>query len=431
VTNQSQAAAHHVTVRNRVPANAQFVRATPRPGASEPETIWRLGTLQPGESRDLTLVLRPTGGEVNCCARVSFEHGQCVTTRVARPALSLRKTGPTQVVLYDPVTFRLEVTNTGQTPLSDVIVSDTLPHELRFDSGTPAPEGRDPLTWNLGTIAPGQQRVIEYRALTMQEGSFSNRAVATAAGGLREETISQLTVGKSQLSLTMVGPQRRYANLPAVFELTISNPGNANASSVTVTNPLPAGTKLVSASDGGVLIENEVRWSVGTLAPGAKKTLKLQLAAQMPGEVVNRATARADRDLTAQAEAKTLFQGVAGLSANLTGPGLVEVGREVSYILEVKNTGTESVNDVKVTATIPGQLQATDAQGPSKSTIQAEKVTYQALVLKAGETIRYLIYVKALKAGDVRFRVEIEARELTAGPLREEASTTVFEESGR
>ena len=52
-------------------------------------------------------------------------------------------------------------------------------------------------------------------------------------------------------------------------------------------------------------------------------------------------------------------------------------------------------------------------------------------VLKAGEEIRYLIYVKALKPGDVRFRVDIEAKELTAGPVREEAGTTIFEDVSR
>lgn len=434
VANQSPAAAHHVTIRNPVPANARYVRATPAPVARDPEIVWRLGTLQPGQCRELVLVLRPTGGDISCCARVAFEHGQCVTTRIgrpARPALSLRKTGPSQVVLYDPVTYRLEVRNTGPTSLTDVVLTDLLPPQLRYDGGNPAPEQRSLLTWNLGTLAPGEQRVIEYRALTTEEGTFSNRAAVTAAGGLREEATSRLTVGKSQLSLTMIGPERRYANLPAAYELTVSNPGNAPVANVTVANPVPAGTKLVSAGDDGRQVENEVRWVVGTLAPGAKKTLRLELAADMPGEVVNRATAKADRDLSARAEVKTLFQGVAGLTAKLTGPGPVEVGQEVAYVLVVKNTGTDSAGDVKVTATVPAQLQATDAQGPAKAMLQADKVTYEPVALKAGEEIRYLIYVKALKAGDVRFRVDIEAKELSAGPVREEAGTTIFEDPGR
>src|SRR5262249_8937087 len=113
VVNDSRAAAHHVTVRNPVPANARFVRATPEPTFREPELVWRLGTLAPCASREIVLVLRPTGGDVTNCARVQFEHGQCVTTRIARPQLGIRKTGPREALLYDALAFRIEVVNTG------------------------------------------------------------------------------------------------------------------------------------------------------------------------------------------------------------------------------------------------------------------------------------------------------------------------------
>jgi uncharacterized repeat protein (TIGR01451 family) len=332
------------------------------------------------------------------------------------------------VVLYDPVTFRIEVVNGGAVPVTDVVVTDILPKELRYETSTPAAERRALLTWNLGTLRSGEQRVIEYRAITLEAGTFTNRAVVTAAGGLRQETTSRVTVGSAKLSLSMVGPAKRYANLPAVFELTVSNPGSAPASNVVVVNPLPANTRFQSATDGGQLIENEVSWTLGSLAPGAKRTFKFQLAAQNPGEVLNKATAKADRDLSASAEVKTLFQGVAGLTARLTDTDPIAVGQEVAYVLVVRNTGTDSTNDLKVTATVPAQLQATDAQGPSKANLQGDRVTFEPITLKAGEDARYLIYVKALKAGDVRFRVDIEAKELTSGPLREEESTTIFEE---
>ena len=36
------------------------------------------------------------------------------------------------------------------------------------------------------------------------------------------------------------------------------------------------------------------------------------------------------------------------------------------------------------------------------------------------------IAVRALRAGDVRFRVELTADQLTAGPVRQEESTTIY-----
>ena len=50
----------------------------------------------------------PIGGdEVKNCARVQFEHGECVATRVARPALNMHKTGPTQALLSETLDYRL------------------------------------------------------------------------------------------------------------------------------------------------------------------------------------------------------------------------------------------------------------------------------------------------------------------------------------
>src|SRR5262249_36545801 len=73
VENSSSAAAHHVQVRDPLPANARFVRATPEPTAQEPELLWDLGTLEARACREIVLVLAPTdGGEVRNCARVQF-----------------------------------------------------------------------------------------------------------------------------------------------------------------------------------------------------------------------------------------------------------------------------------------------------------------------------------------------------------------------
>src|SRR5262245_32245100 len=52
VTNRSRAAAHHVLVRDPLPANAAFVRAAPEPAQREPELVWHLGTLPPCACRE-------------------------------------------------------------------------------------------------------------------------------------------------------------------------------------------------------------------------------------------------------------------------------------------------------------------------------------------------------------------------------------------
>src|SRR5207249_9197225 len=122
VENCSPAPAHHVLVRNPLPGNARFLRANPEPAVREPELLWRLGTLEGGVKREIVLVLAPTAsGEVKNCARVQFEHGECVTTKILGPSLSMEKNGPTQAVLADILNYRLTLTNTGNADLTNLL----------------------------------------------------------------------------------------------------------------------------------------------------------------------------------------------------------------------------------------------------------------------------------------------------------------------
>src|SRR5262249_22813552 len=41
IENCSPSAAHHVVIRNPLPANARFVRANPQPNETKPELLWR------------------------------------------------------------------------------------------------------------------------------------------------------------------------------------------------------------------------------------------------------------------------------------------------------------------------------------------------------------------------------------------------------
>src|ERR1019366_6587035 len=84
VENCSTSEAHHVIVKNALPGNVKFVKADPAPSKQEPELQWNLGTVGGGAVREIILVVQPTSREdVKNCARVQFEHGQCVVTRLA------------------------------------------------------------------------------------------------------------------------------------------------------------------------------------------------------------------------------------------------------------------------------------------------------------------------------------------------------------
>lgn len=190
VQNHSAAAAHHVLVRNPVPAQARFVRASPEPTTNrDGELSWQLGTLEAAVAREISLFLSPTGtGDIQNCARVQFEHGQCVTTRLARPSLALQKFGPAQAALHQSVPFQLLVTNNGPVEVSGIVMTDALPDGLAHASG------RRNLIWDIGTLAPGQSRTVDYQVTATLAGWHRNKAVAATPFGLRAESESHIHV---------------------------------------------------------------------------------------------------------------------------------------------------------------------------------------------------------------------------------------------
>ena len=453
IENRSTAAAHHVVVRDRLPEGAHFVRADPPPDAVEPELEWHLGTLAGGCRLDIHLTLNPGAlPRLDNCVRVALEHGACVTTKLfprrptveerpspevlpppvpppppkkTPPVLELTKRGPRQALLYDSLPFQLIVSNRGESPAQDVRIVDSLPEGLEHASG------QKELTFDIGLLRPGESRVVRYDAIAKATGTLSNRAVASGTNGLHAEAESSVTVTKPDLRLSMAAPKRQGFNRSISYRLTLSNPGSAPATNVALENPLPPQTAFASASEGGRLAGRVVRWSIGSLPPGATRTIQLKLRPLSAGEIVNRAIASADRGLTAQAEASTLIVGAPGLLlevVDLADP--IAVGADTQFNIIVRNQGQAPATNIRIEATAPPQLAIVRVQGPVDHTKTGQTVRYDPLNLPPGSDTVFRVFVRSTDAGNLRFRVKMSADQLRAGPLLEEESTTVYPRNG-
>lgn len=421
VENRSESPAHHVLVRNPLPANARFVRASPEPTSREPELVWQLGTLDACACREIVLVLQPTGAEdLQNCARVQFEHGQCVRTRIARPSLSVRKCGPTQAALNDVLTYQLCVTNTGSVEAEGVMLSDTLPAALEHASG------RNQLTWEVGRLGPGESRSVDYQVVAKAAGRHANKAAATA-GPLRVDTEHWVTIAEARIALDKTGPRQRYVNLPAAYQLTVTNAGSTPLTQVTLTDPLPEQTTFVRASHGGRLVGHQVQWTLDALDPGASRTVEVVLQAQAAGRICNRATVTAERGLTAHSEFCTQFVGVSALLLEVVdSDDPVEVGSESRYIILVRNQGTEPATNVRIQTQVPDQMAIVRVTGPADHRKEEQRISFNPLTLAPRAEARYVIYVKAHQPGLIRFKASLTADQLTSGPVNEEESTNIY-----
>jgi hypothetical protein len=75
---------------------------------------------------------------------------------------------------------------------------------------------------------------------------------------------------------------------------------------------------------------------------------------------------------------------------------------------------------------VPAQFRVVNANGPSQSRIDGQRVTFAAVNNVAPKaTLTFVVDVEAIQPGDVRFRVELRAQGLQE-PVVEEESTNIY-----
>jgi uncharacterized repeat protein (TIGR01451 family) len=438
VENRSRAPGHHVLVRCSLPTHAELTRATPEPTArAAGELQWQLGTLAAGERKEIVLVVKPNGdGDLQCCARVAFEHGQCVRTRIARPELRLRRIGPTSAPRYDILTYRLEVTNSDARAAKDVVLEEELPAGLEFSESSPSTPGDNPLSWKLGTIEPGRTRSVEYKVIAKELGTMTLRGKVTVGGRAAGDAKTTVSVDQPRLAVEVSGPKRRFLNRDTVYQITVTNPGTLPATGVRVLNQVPTeppGIAFVRADQGGKLVGGRVEWALGTLRPGERRTLQLVLKATRTGKLINRVKVEADRGVRTEAEAETEFEAGTGLTMDIEKSSeAVETGRKTVCTVRVVNQGSARATRLALALTVPEGMKVASSKGPAADAGKQEGQVIRFIPLEQlaeGQEAVYTLELEGTKAGKGKLKAEATADQLaTSGPLLAEEVLTVVED---
>lgn len=425
VENHSPAEAHQVRIRNNIPTNAKFVRASPPPDSLEGELIWKLGSLAGNSSKEIKLVVIVTGtGEVNCISRVQYEHGQAVKTQLASPLL-LKMTGPIQAMLYDTLSYQIDVFNTGNSELTGVQLTNIIPEGLEFLTSKPSTNGENPLVWNVGSIPGGQSKRLEFQAAVKKTGEFINKATVTTSSGMKKETSSKVEVGEIKLALNMGGPNRRNINRPASYQITITNSGNQIVRGIKVSNKLDPSTQFLAASGGGRYENGEVKWLIPQLAPKQRLTVQMVIKPTAAGTLKNRTEVTADKIPTGlQVEKITVFEINNGLVTEIDKSiDPMEIGEQTALTIRLINNSPNPIKNLILTAISPDTTVVTEGRGPTSFSRQPDKVGFLPLPsLEPGKEVTYSLFLQAKKPGDGTFRLEYSANEGISGKAEETIS---------
>ncbi len=201
------------------------------------------------------------------------------------------------------LTYTVNVANAGPSQANSLSVGVTLPSGSSFVSagGTGwSCSGTGPVTCtmpSLGVAAAAPISVVA--AAPPNAGGIGNTATvssatADAAAGNNSASTSSTVFARADLSVTQGGaPASICAGQPITYTLNVSNAGPSTATSVSVSDTLPAGASLVSASGSGWACSGTttVTCTRASLSVGAAPAITIAINAPVsPGSATNTAS---------------------------------------------------------------------------------------------------------------------------------------------
>lgn len=425
VTNEGDAPAVAVAVHVELPEHAELA-SVPSMASTEGRGLsWKLDRLEPQESKTFELRLLPKGeGDFAPTASVTYTRAATASIHVLDPQLAVSIEGPEQALVSQPAMYQLRVSNPGTGKARNVVV------QARLDARLSHPAGNE-LEYSIGTLGPGETRLLEVPVTGNTPGEGTILAEATSANRLSAQGGCAVEIVRPALQIAIDGPKLRFVDRKAVFTLTAYNPGAVAATNVQIFGSVPAGYKYQSATAGGGYDESmsAVAWFVGRLEPQATAKVEYELVAHELGDHRVLAMVRADLGVEERTELDTTIDGVPSVALEMSSPDApIEVGGQATYRIEVTNRGTKEATDVQVACRVPAEMEATDAKGATLGAISADRIVFEPLaILAPGETKVYEVHVTCRQAGDVRFRSFFRSNECRE-VVQQEALTRIYQD---
>ncbi len=356
----------------------------------------------PGTNRVAICVIRPAEVSGSAGKRLEVGSGSVLVTWSA-PSIGLRVSGPASGSLGAVLAYRLNVSNPGDPPAADVVVSAAVPPGLAYrDSSPPAELAGSVLRWRVGRLGAGEARALDVRFLAQTQGTISFCGEATAAGGLKTKDCATTAISTAILDVKIFGPQQATVGQSVTFEIHVTNRSQIPATSVVIKDTFDAG--LVHEQAIGA-IERElpdgikpgetrrvgVVFRVGkagvlchtvevTAAGQSRASAKVCLTAVQPGTPSSSGVAPGAPPMGAPgAPSVPPVQGMPGsaassvpgvpspsgsglpsvpgeraslLAVELLGPSTRRVGETADFSIELTNTSTRPLNNLEIVCNI-------------------------------------------------------------------------------
>lgn len=423
IQNVGTANAQQVVVSDHIPRGTRLTGTIPQAELDDKQLIWRLGTIEPGGERKISIRVVPLeAGQVGSVATVNFVAEVGARTLITAPDLSLKMQSPAEVTIGKPVRLDFRLSNTGNGDAQSVVLRNIVPEGLQH------PGGSD-LEYEVGRLPAGASRDITLTLTAAKVGPVVNSVVVTADGGLSVQKKAEINVKGPDLVIRRQGPKQRYVGRTGTWSNAVTNDSDRVITNATVVEAVPEGMEFVSASEGGQYDRNRrtVTWLLRQLEPGSTHEVAVTLQSRRIGEVQSTVRAMDATGSGSHVSSVTAIEGFSALALDV--PPLsqpVGVGEQVTLQVAARNRGTAAANDVSLSVELPPELKVIDVQGPAKYTQNGNRLTFEPIEsVPPGQQAVIKIVATAQAAAETRVRVQLHNSRLRQ-PLTQDESLLII-----
>lgn len=411
-----------VTVEEMLPSNLQYVSSDPAATTRDGNLHWDLNTLRKGESKSIDVRVSPQQrGTYEVCSVITAWPMLCLPITAGEAVLAITKTGPERAELGDNVNWDVTVTNTGDAPATNVLLVDTMPDSFRATT---------PTRVNIGTLEPGQSRVVQMTGRSSETGSFVNTAVASFDSGPDVSATAPVSIVQSSLAVEKTGPESAYALSNETYTITVRNTGDTTLRNVTVVDTLPSDMR-VSGTGGGRTGRNDagaetITWNIDSLASQASRSFNVVMTSPTPRTTVNRVAATSG-GLTETDSQTTEWRAVPGIRTNIIDDvDPIRVGDQVIYTMSVLNQSPLESLEATVVVKFPAEVDAVSVgEGVGGTVVNSKLVEFQTFTLRPRQERILNINARGARTGNATVIMETQTN-FRDDPVIDQESTTVY-----
>ncbi|MBN1286228.1 MAG: DUF11 domain-containing protein [Anaerolineae bacterium] len=433
VTNNGPSDANDAMVTDTLPTTVTVGEITPSQGTcsvDEGVVTCELGPLANGATATVTIVVFVTDEPGTILTNVAVadvtepedpnEENNTDTeeTEVVAPSadLAITKTAsPEPASIGMPLAYVVTVTNNGPSTATGVTMTDTLPaglipDEILITQGTCTVD-ESTVTCEIGDLPMGELVTITIPVTPDAAGTLTNSAEVSALDPVDPNTENnfvsidtEVIEPSADLSIAKEAPAEIDVHQELTYTITVTNGGPSAAVGVQMSDPLPAGVTLVSATPSQGSCDDTVACSLGDLNSGASATVTIVVMTNEVGTLVNTATVQAEMPTdpnpdnnSAEAQTSVITREADVWVTKTDAPDPVGSGEMLTYTITVANDGPMTAAGVMVNDPLPAGVtlvSAVPSQGSCDSTIVCSLGD-----IPAGASVTITIQVIAVESG--------------------------------